>query len=174
VAKRIENLIHHITTLCDPGQLGRTKIAKILWLSDVEYFRRSGKTISHSDEYVKDEHGPRHSKLYESLAALKADNRVVERQGLTPVGYRNEYVPVSTVDVSDFSAEEIAIVDRITAKISGLSAKQASDLTHDDLWDAAYFNERMPVAAAAPIAGDVTPDIMNWAESIFNEHCKAC
>jgi hypothetical protein len=165
---RFAILIHHITTLAEPSKLGRTKLAKILWLADVEYFRQTGNTISGTDDYVKDEFGPRHERLYETIQALERDRRVVCRQALTPVGPRYEVVPLTRPDVNDFTAEEIAIVDRITARVIDLSATAASDLTHDEFWESAFFNERMPVAAAAPIAGESTPEIEQWADDAFH------
>lgn len=170
---RLADLIHHITSLCSPDQLGRTKIAKIVWLSDVEYFRMNGTTISGSDDYVKDEYGPRHRGLYGAVEKLRADGKVVESPRPTPLGIRRELIPLTTPDVSKFTADEIAVVDRIATFISKMSAKDASDLTHDDLWKAAYLFERIPVAAAAPVEGDVTPEIIAWAASTFNEHSAA-
>ena len=165
---RAATLIHHITTLCEPERLGRTRLAKILWLSDVEYFRKTGRTITGADDYRKDEFGPRHRRFYEAIDALKREKKVVERQSFTPVAPRHELVPLVKPDVSDFSAEEIAIVDRITAAIIRLSAKEASDLTHDELWESALYNERIPVAAAAPIAGELTPELERWADEEIN------
>jgi hypothetical protein len=165
---RLAVLIHHITTLCEPDQLGRTRLAKILWLSDVENYRRTGQTISRSDDYRKDEFGPRHQHLYEAIELLKTEGCVIGRQSLTPVGPRRELVPLKKPDLSGFSADEIAIVDRITAAVVKLSAKAASDLTHDELWESANYNERIPVSAAAPIAGEPTPELEKWADAVLN------
>lgn len=168
IMDRLSKLIHHITTLCEPEKLGRTKLAKIIWFSDVERYRKTGETITHSDEYIKDEFGPRHRRLYEAIDALKSEGKLVERSAFTPVGTRREYVPLELPDVDEFSAEEIATVDRITTMICKMSAGETSDLTHDELWKAAYLGERMPVAAAAPIAGEITPEILRWAESVID------
>lgn len=165
---RLATLIHHITTLCEPDRLGRTRLAKILWLSDVERFRKTGATISGADDYRKDEYGPRHHRFYEAIDILQRDGCVISRQSLTPVGPRQELVPLTNPDVSIFSADEIAIVDRITAAVIKLSAKEASDLTHDEVWEAANYNERIPVASTAPISGELTPEIENWAVEVFN------
>ena len=165
---RLATLIHHITTLCEPDRLGRTRLAKILWLSDVEHYRQTGFTITGSDDYRKDEFGPRHRNLYDAIDTLKAAGAVVGRESLTPVGPRHELIPLRRPDVSMFTADEIAVVDRITAAVIKLSAKEASDLTHDEVWEAASFNERIPVAAAAPIDGDLTQEIETWAASVFN------
>lgn len=170
---RLSKLIHHITTLCEPDELGRTRLAKILWLSDVEYYRQTGKTISGADDYRKDEYGPRHRELYNAIDDLKKVGAVVARQSLTPVGPRQELVPIRTPDLSEFSADEIAVIDRITAAVIKLSAKQASDLTHDELWESALSNQRIPVAAASPISGEATPEFEQWADEIVDANSAA-
>jgi hypothetical protein len=173
MAARLSTLIHHITTLCEPESLGRTRLAKILWLSDVEHYRLTGKTISGVDDYRKDEYGPRHRNLYDAIEELKKSGRVVSRQSLTPVGPRQELIPVSKPDLSGFSAEEIAVIDRITAAVIKLSAKQASDLTHDELWETTLYNQQIPVAAAAPISGEATAEFEQWADEIVDANSAA-
>ena len=165
---RLETLIHHITTLCEPERLGRTRLAKILWLSDLEHFRKTGRTISQADNYRKDDFGPRHYRLYEAIDALAAAGHVVPRQSLTPVGQRQELVPLTKPDVGMFSADEIATVDRITAAVIRLTAKEASDLTHEEVWESTVYNERIPVASVAPVSGQMTPEIETWAADIFD------
>jgi hypothetical protein len=168
---RLATLIHHITTLCDPSDLGRTKIAKILWLADVEAYRRTGELVTGSDDYVKDRHGPRHRDLYDAIDLLIRERKADKRIAPTYAGPRHELLPIGNPDVSEFTAEQIATVDRVTAYVSKLTAKEASDLTHDDVWESANYNEKIPVASVAPIQGEMTPEIMAWAESIFdNEH----
>ena len=171
MADRLETLIHHVTTLCEPQRLGVTRLAKILWLSDVEYFRETGQTISRSDDYRKGEYGPRHSRLYEAIEHLTVDGHIVSRQSLTSVGPRKELIPLTRPNVSIFTADEIAVVDRIAAAVIKLSAKEASDLTHDEVWEAARYNERIPVASAASIGGDLTPEIEEWAAEAFDADC---
>jgi len=173
MADRLTTLIHHITTLCEPEKLGRTRLAKILWLADVENFRRTGNTISGADDYRKDEFGPRHHQLYNAIDRLIQNHCVVARHSLTPVGPRHELVPLTNPDVSGFSAEEIATVDRITTAVCKLSAKEASDLTHDELWESAYFNERIPVAAAAPVSGEPSEELALWADKMIDADSAA-
>lgn len=171
---KLEALVHYIVSVCRPDELGRTKLAKILWLSDVEHYRRTGRTITGTDAYVKDEHGPRHRNLYEAINALRARGQIAETPNFTPVGVRKELVHLTLPDPNLFSAQEIAIVDRVANSICRMSAKQASELTHDELWEAALYGERMPVAAAAVVAYETTdPDIEAWAESLADADCTA-
>ena len=170
---RLADLILHITTLCPSDHLGRTKIAKIIWLSDVSFYRLHNRTITGTDDYVKDEYGPRHRNLYNAIEKLCKDGKAVQRPTPTPKGVRQELINLAAPDLSNFTAEEIAVVDRVAAFVSKMSAKDASDLTHDELWKAAYYNEKIPVAAAAPVEGEMTPDIAEWAVSSFDEHSSA-
>lgn len=165
---RVAALIHHITTLREPDELGVTRIAKILWLSDVEYYRQTGSTITGSDDYIKDEYGPLHRDFYTAIESLKRQGDLVERKGFALTWPRRELIPMTKPDVDEFSGEQIAIVDRITAAVAKMSAKQASDLTHDGLYHGVIFNERIPVAAGAVIEGEMTPEILSWAESVFD------
>lgn len=169
MADRLEALVHYIVSVCRPDELGSTKLAKILWFSDVEYYRRTGRTITHADDYVKDDHGPRHRALYDVIRVLREQGRVAESPNLTPVGFRQELVHLELPDPKCFEADEIAIIDRVASQICRMSAKQASELTHDELWGSAYFGERIPVAAGAVLAGDIDPEIVEWAEAIANE-----
>ena len=43
----------------------------------------------------------------------------------------------------------------------------------DELWDAAYHREKIPVSAAAVVPGDITPEILEWAGSVCNEDSTA-
>ena len=72
-----------------------------------------------------------------------------------------------------FRAKLRSLVDRITSAICKMSAKEASDLTHDELWKAATFSERIPVAAAAPVEGNLTPEIRQWAEAVIDAESPA-
>jgi hypothetical protein len=163
--QRLATLIHHVVTLCEPHELGATKLAKALWFADVEHFRRTGKTVTGTDDYRKDNQGPLHHDFYRALDSLKRTCAIVESKNPTPVGSRREFTAITVPDLSCFTAEEIATVDRVVARIKPMSAKAISDETHDALWDEAAFDERIPVAAGAVVIGECTLDIMAWARS---------
>lgn len=164
MTNRLATLLHHVITLCEPHELGAIKLAKILWFADVEYYRRTGQLISGVDDYRKNEQGPLHRNFYDALNALKAEGAVVETTGSTVVGERREFAACSLPDVSAFSSEEIATIDRVVARIKPMSAKSISEHTHDALWEEANWNERIPVAAAAVVPGMITAEIVVWAE----------
>ncbi|MSP74979.1 MAG: DUF4065 domain-containing protein [Rhodospirillaceae bacterium] len=167
---RLENLLHYIISVVPPAELGATKLAKIVWFSDVEYYRLHGETITKSDNYQRKDQGPLHVDFYRSVDALKGANKITERTATTMAGPRREYVWIEPPQVDDFTGPEIAVVHNVINYIQPLSATQASDLTHGEPWFSALDREAMPVRAAAVVWGEVDDDDMAWTESIAREH----
>lgn len=165
MTNRLATLIHHVITLCEPYELGATKLAKIVWFADVEHYRRTGQTITQVDDYRKEEQGPLHRQFYTAIDALKSEGTISEGLNPTPVGARREYHVKTLPDLSCFTAEEIATIDRVVSRIRPMSAKQASESTHDPLWEETLWGGRIPVAAGAVMMGTITPELVDWAES---------
>ena len=166
---RLEQLIHYIVAVTPPEKLGATKLAKILWFADVDFYRQTGETISHSNSYKKRDNGPLHVDFYNAIARLKQNHCIEERLAPTPVGYRKEFVWLKQPNVSGFSGQEIATLQRHIDIISKMSAKQVSDLSHVEPWNSAYDGEYLPIAAAAVQFGDVSDDDLAWAEAEFHD-----
>jgi len=71
-------------------------------------------------------------------------------------------------DIAAFSSEEIAIVDAIAEIIcSKHSATSISRISHDALWEEIELGADIPIAAAAVIPGEITPDDVSWAERMI-------
>lgn len=165
---RLEKIIHYIVAVTPPDQLGHTKLAKILWFSDVDHYRQTGDTVTHNNNYRKRENGPLHVGFYDALRTLKTQNCIAERVADTPVGFRREYLWLAQPDISDFTGQEIATVRKIIDMIAPMSAKQVSELSHVEPWNSAYDGEFLPIPAAAVQFGEVTDDDMEWAEREFD------
>ena len=165
MTNRLSTLMHHVITLCRPDELGTTKLAKMLWFADVEHYRRTGQTITGMDDYRKEEQGPLHRQFYQALDALKAEGAIAISWNPTPVGPRREFFSQSLPDLSCFTAEEIATVDRVVCRIKPMSAKQISIETHDALWNETPWSAKIAVSAGAVFEGEIEPDLASWAEA---------
>lgn len=169
MTNRLNALVHHLICTYAPHELGVTKLAKILWFADTEHYRTTGETITGTDTYRKNDQGPFNKRIYLALDALKEERKIFERQSQTPVGPRREFVWMQPINLSDFSANEIALVDRIAAKVVPMTAQQVSDSTHDELWKAAAHDEHIPVAAGAVTTLEVSEEALKWAEAEFDD-----
>jgi hypothetical protein len=170
MATRLERLLHYVISVVPPDQLGATKLAKIVWFSDIEYYRLHGETITKSDNYQRKDQGPLHVDFYRAIDALKEASKITERTATTTAGPRREYIWLDPPSLDDFTGPEIAVVHNVINYIQPLSATEASNLTHGEPWLSAFDREAMPVRAAAVVWGEVGDDDMEWTESIAREH----
>jgi len=167
VSSRLEKLVHYAIWSVPPEQLGRTKLAKILWFADLEHYRQTGSMLSHSDRYKKRDNGPLHADFYDAIESLEREGKIACRSTQTPVGVRHEYVWLERPDMSDFHGHELATLHEVIDQIRPLSAKEVSELSHVEPWDSAYIGEHLPIAASAVQFGEVTEDDLAWAEREF-------
>src|SRR6266540_3373874 len=75
---RLAALAHYIIWKCDPAVLGAVKLNKILWFADLEYYRRTSRTITGATEYTKLQHGPVPKGILRALEALEAEDKIAK------------------------------------------------------------------------------------------------
>jgi hypothetical protein len=106
---------------------GRIKLAKLLWLSDFEAFRRFGKSITGA-RYVADELGPAPVDELLALRDLEGSGYLV----LEP-GYERQRLPRAKrpPNTKVFGRNELALVDEILDRYRAWTGKQLVDLAHE-------------------------------------------
>lgn len=132
--KKFRELILYIASRCE-GDLffGATKLNKILFYSDFLCFERTGKPITGAD-YLALEHGPAAKQLLPERESLERNGDIVfvRRQ------LQHRIVARRDPDLSRFSAEEIAIADKVMELLKNADAYRVSELSHAFLgWKAA-------------------------------------
>jgi hypothetical protein len=168
---RLAEVAHYIIAHCEPERLGATKLNKVLWYSDVIFYRLHGRSITGEQAYEKRQFGPVPKNINDILRSLQGAGKIRERQSPTPAGIRREFVWLEHPPVEKFSAEEIDVLrDVMTQVCDGHSAASISDLTHDALWDETEIGQDMSIKAGAVIPGEITPEAFQWAKSAFDEY----
>ncbi|MGV1050006.1 MAG: Panacea domain-containing protein [Solirubrobacterales bacterium] len=164
--EKFEELIVYIAKRLGPeAALGRVKLAKLLKASDFGAYERLGQPITGAT-YEKWEHGhlPRELLLVE---------RDLVAQGAIGVETENYYGKVlkhikaeRDPRMTDFSEDELAIVERAIHHFGYESASYLSDLSHLELgWRLASWKESIPYRTVFLGAGGVTePDIRRGEE----------
>ena len=175
--ERTSALAHFIISNTNPNELGKTKLFKTMWRADVLHYRRYGETISNLTAYMRMQNGPVPSNIYRVLDDLKARGKVLERPVAVGDFIRHELIPVEQADPDDFSPREIQAIFQAIEAVRPLSAVQASDMTHDVLWQVLENGDEMSIRAAAVMPGDVTPEDMELAlkhkDRFEDEHIEA-
>lgn len=162
--RKLQAIAHYVIFRRDPGELGRTKLAKILLLADIMMYRSHGRTISGQVSAEKRQHGPIPWEFFDVLDDLKRQGKILERRTQTPLAPRIEYLWVKEPDLQAFTGEEVAIIEDAAEWISkNFTASGISEATHDALWDETPLGEEIPMEALATYPGEITPEIMAWA-----------
>jgi len=150
-AKRFDELVLYVAERTeDDENFGTTKLAKVLFYSDLEAYRELGAPITGA-EYQKWEHGPYPPKLKSAKAMLKSAGRATPTKGSAFKADR--LIPTRTrpadLEAVGITAEEIAIVDAWIGRIERESASDISDLSHEHPgYRMVDENERIPYEAA--------------------------
>lgn len=163
VEERTKTLAHYIITRCEPSRLGATRLNKVMWFADLEHYRRTGRTVSGQTSYEKRQFGPVPNGILPALDALRNERAIHWRHEPTPAGARREFVWLEPADITDFTADEIDVVNEALEWVCGRSARTVSDMTHDALWDEVDLGAQIHIGAASVTPGEVLPEDMEWA-----------
>ena len=150
----------------DHAGQGRIKLAKLLWLSDFEAFRRYGKSITGA-RYVADELGPAPVDELLAMRDLEGSGYLV----LEP-GYDRQKLPRAKrpPDTEVFDEGELAVVDEMLNRYRAWTGKQLVDLAHEfPGYKIAEMGDEIPLRSVyIPAEGPSATDIAR-AEDVARE-----
>ena len=166
----LKDLAHYICWKAeDASTLGATKLNKALWFSDTFAYRLTGQPITDS-VYVKRQYGPVPRQILPALKQLEAEGALLIRTSQHFNRQKRDFIALRPADPALFSDTEREIIDSVIAWVCDQhTATSISDLSHDDVWEAAEEGEEIPlhaVLAAAP--GAITQADMDWADKIIS------
>ena len=130
-AKFVEMLLYVAGKLEDDRAGGATKLNKVLYFAEFAHVRRFGVPISGA-EYFKLEQGPAPRRLKPVRQQLleAGDAALVVEDFL---GYSMQrLVPRRAPDLTRLTPLELQTIDDVLADLANLTAKQVSDLSHED------------------------------------------
>ena len=165
---KLDSLVHYVCARCEnPSKLGATKLNKVLWYSDVFAFAQEGQSITGAT-YIKRQFGPVPKDILGARRRLEQSGATVERKALHHGYQQVQIIAVKPVDMSEFSASQISLVDTVIEAIcSSHTASSISSLSHDIVWESAEIGEEIPMAAAAfgGNRGEIDEDDVVWARN---------
>lgn len=149
--KKLENLALYLANHPKVGQLGHTKLYKLIFFCDVTHLRQYGETITGS-QYIKFQYGPVPSRAEKALKALRKAGAIsVTREVLDEV--RDiELMRVKACREADkkvFSKEELTTIETVAQNFGNRSAGELSDLSH-----------REPAWVEAELHAKLDPELM--------------
>lgn len=164
--EKLKEALHYVIARCDdPARLGAIRLNKIMWFADCYAYRLNGTSIT-ADSYVKRRLGPTPKNVLPAIAELAAEGKVAVREEALPSNYvMRQFFPVKDVEVETLSEQDREILDAYRRVIcDNFSANEISNITHDQVWEAADLGEEIPLFATfASRAGEITEDVRKWA-----------
>lgn len=167
-APRLATAFHYVVARSVGAGFGAIKLNKAIVAADREFYRRHGRTLTGSTSFQKQRLGPVPNGVLVAIKNLIHDGKIARQEVLTPAGMRNGFIPLTEPDVEAFTAAEIDVLNMAIAALERVSAQQASDQTHDVLWDETDMLDQIPVRAAAFPPAQIDPEAMAWATEPSN------
>jgi len=149
--QKFKALLHYVCSVCPPDQVGRTKLNKAAFFSDMKWYLKTGAPLT-GEVYLKQSHGPiaRHmlSALRELVDEGKLEVKQVDYYGFS----KFEYHLRESVDASSFSDDQRQIIDEVAEFVCMKNtARSISDLSHNETWRVAEPGEELPYFLATDL-----------------------
>ena len=169
---KTEELILYVASRIESDEsAGRTKLHRILYFSDRANLVEHGSTIT-DGAYQKAPQGPTLRRMLPLLDKLEESGAAKTVERISFGKKQKKVVALRDPDLSMFSPEEIANVDLTIQQFWGKSAKEASDISHEDAgWIAADDGGpiHMPMALIED-EPEMTDAIRQRAKKLAEQH----
>lgn len=169
---KTEELILYVASRTESDETaGRTKLHKILYFSDRANLVEHGSTITDGD-YQRAPQGPTLRRMLPLLDKLEESGAAKTVERIYFGKKQKKVVALRDPDLSMFSPEEIASVDLTIHQFWGKSAKETSDIAHEDAgWiaadDGGSIHMQMAFIEDEP---ELTEDIRQRAKKLAEKH----
>lgn len=147
--KFVELLVHAVNELSASEKGMATKLNKILYFCDFAHVRRTGDPITGFD-YQKLPQGPAPRAMMPIRDRLVAEGTLAVRTTTDAFGYNHHvFSSPREADLSVFSDAERQTIEEVISEIMHMSARQVSDLSHEDAgWQLVEVGQPIPYATA--------------------------
>jgi Protein of unknown function (DUF4065) len=144
---RFKQAIHYVVASTEPAELGKVKLAKVLFYADLDAFRLTGKSIT-GQSYVKRQNGPMPTDFYAAIDQLSQSGKIAQRHEDFHGYTQHQFWKIEEPDLDGFTARDVDILSQATRAIcKGYTAAEISELTHVAAWEFAAMGEEVPLAA---------------------------
>jgi hypothetical protein len=169
--EKLRELILHIAWRSqDDPTFGAVKLNKILYYADFYAYRKLGASITGA-EYQKLPDGPAPRQFLPTRATLLAD-RSIQLEYVQRFNFvQQRVVPRREPDYKHFTKEEIEVVNEVIDALRGKSARDVSDMSHEEMgWRLVDFYQTIPYRTAWLSAEPLSEDELRLAQQVAAEH----
>jgi hypothetical protein len=168
--EKFKALVHYLVHECrdHPNILGAIRLNKALWYTDVVSYKANGVPVT-GESYVKRKRGPVPAHILATLRELEAEGKIVIREPEYQYDVR-KFISLVQPESEPLSDDERELARGILGTVCGFTANAISEMTHDNIWDAAAEGEEIPLyATLASDVGEISENVRSWAAGIAAE-----
>lgn len=167
--EKLLDVVHYVASQCAPSELGKVKLHKILYYTDMLQYLSTGESVT-GGSYQKQQFGPVARHLTWAIDELCRRGRLkVESRDY--YGYRKlDLISQSSVDAcQQFSNAELSLLNDVIEFVTARSAKEVSEISHNEAWSAVEMGEEIPYFSAfGLVPSEITDEDLAWAEDEIN------
>lgn len=126
-----QTLLYIINKVGAKPNIGQTAIYKLLYFIDFDYFEKYEEPLIGAT-YIKNTFGPTPVSFAKIVRDMEYEGLLVEVKSKRFNYDQTKYIPVVEPDMSALSGRELMHIDDEIKRLSHLSAKELSDLSHID------------------------------------------
>ena len=161
----LDRAVHYVIAHSVATELGKTKLNKVLWWADVEHYRRYGHSITRLDSYSRLQHGPVPHSINMSLNRLVENNKIsIPLERATYAVF--EIQPLAGISPDCFKPSEIECLQEAIRHVTNMTAQEASNETHDPLWEEIGLGCDISIGAASIRALEIDQEDLEWANEL--------
>lgn len=131
VTKLKEMLLYILGKVGSRPNIGQTVIYKLLYFIDFDYYEKYEEQLIGAI-YIKNTFGPTPVSFAKIVKEMEREGKLVEVKSKFFDHDQTKYIPAVEADVSSLSGQELKHINDELARLSHLTAKQLSDLSHKD------------------------------------------
>jgi hypothetical protein len=172
--KSTELVIYIAQELKDSPNYGAILLNKSLYYIDLMQYLTNGTTVS-DFQYIHQKDGPTpEARRFMTLLRLLQENGDIEIVTVPFFQYKQKKVLAKRpANIQVFEKEEIVLINDVLKKIGELTAREASDKTHDLLaWRLSEMGETLPNYTFLLTSKEPEFDDYEWAQKSWDQYNK--
>jgi len=162
---KLLDVIHYICAKIPTAELGRIKLHKILYFTDMLHFAATGRPLT-GVQYQKQAFGPVARHLSWALRSLAETGRLEVRRRDYFGFPKYDFVSLKAPDTSRLAPRELQLIADVADFVCARSAREISELSHNAAWESVAVGEPIPYYTAFALQPvEISDEDVEWGAS---------
>jgi len=136
-------LLYVLEKTAGKPNIGMTALYKLLYFIDFDYYEKYDEQLM-GLTYIKNHYGPTPREFVKVVEEMKEEGDLEEVKSAYFTYEQKKFLPRKSSDLASLSGREISMIDNVLSRYGDMTAKQLTDLSHEDTpWIAAEGGKDM-------------------------------